>query len=126
MKRGVRRGLRSKAKSGFRGYPIATLAFYGPDRSRASKVAVGIIVDESNDPVELNRWYSQDTDVRSDPTIGAQIEQFIREHGVRSVVMTDEIIGCPHEEGVDYHEGEACPRCPYWANRDRFTGERLA
>jgi hypothetical protein len=27
---------------------------------------------------------------------------FLEEHGARSVVVTDGIIGCPHEEGVDY------------------------
>ena len=31
--------------------------------------------------------------------------------------MTDRIIGCPHEEGIDY-EGSVCPRCEFWANRD--------
>ena len=30
-------------KRGDRGYPMATVAFYGPDASRASKVAVGIV-----------------------------------------------------------------------------------
>src|SRR4051812_40666798 len=32
--------LGKKVKRGFRGYPVATVAFYGPDRTRASKVAV--------------------------------------------------------------------------------------
>jgi hypothetical protein len=36
--------------------------------------------------------------------------------------MTDKIIGCPHEEGIDYPDGEQCPVCPYWAGRDRWTG----
>jgi hypothetical protein len=45
-------------------------------------------------------------------------------HGVKSVVMTDGIIGCPHEEGVDY-QGPTCPHCPFWAGRDRFTHERM-
>ena len=31
-----------KAKKGFRGYPMATVAFYAPDNKRASKVAVAI------------------------------------------------------------------------------------
>jgi hypothetical protein len=35
--------------------------------------------------------------------------------------MTDRIIGCPHEEGIDYPDGQKCPQCPYWASRDRFT-----
>jgi hypothetical protein len=40
-------------------------------------------------------------------------------------VVTDGIIGCPHEEGTDYPEGASCPQCPYWAGRDRFTHERI-
>ena len=39
------------------------------------------------------------------------------------VVMSDRIIGCPQEEGVDYPLGHACPRCPFWAHRDRWTGD---
>jgi len=47
---------------------------------------------------------------------------FLAEHGVLSVAMVDRIIGCPHQEGIDY-EGPICPQCPFWANRDRWTGE---
>jgi hypothetical protein len=36
--------------------------------------------------------------------------------------MPEAIIGCPHEEGTDYPEGEACPQCPFWQGRDRFKG----
>ena len=36
--------LRKKVRRGFRGYPVATIAFYGPDDRRASKVAVGILL----------------------------------------------------------------------------------
>ena len=38
--------LRKKARKGVRGWPIATIAFYGPDLSRATKVAVGIVPSE--------------------------------------------------------------------------------
>jgi hypothetical protein len=31
----------------------------------------------------------------------------------------------PHEERIDYPEGEACPQCPFWAGRDRFAGTPL-
>jgi Extended Signal Peptide of Type V secretion system len=31
--------------------------------------------------------------------------------------------GRPHEEGIDYPEGSTCPRCPFWAHRDRWSGE---
>ena len=64
-------------------------------------------------------------DIRRSPSIEAGILTFIREHGVRTVVMTDRIISCPHEEGVDYPNGKVCPECPFWADRDRWTGEVL-
>ena len=48
--------------------------------------------------------------------------RFIREQGAESVVIADRIMGCPHEEGIDYPEGEKCPSCPFWAYRDRFSG----
>jgi hypothetical protein len=38
--------LRKKARKGLRGWPMATIAFYGPDPSRATKVAVGIVPSE--------------------------------------------------------------------------------
>jgi hypothetical protein len=114
------------AKRGFRGYPIATVAFYGPDDTRASKVAVGIVLGEDEDPALLERWFSDPQDVRRDPTIGAEIVQFIGQNSAKSVVVTDRIIGCPHEEGVDYPAGEWCPLCPFWKGRDRFTGELVS
>jgi hypothetical protein len=55
-----------------------------------------------------------------------EILKFIQQHEVKTVVMTPGIIGCPHEEGVDYPEGEVCPFCPYWATRDRWSGEELS
>jgi len=121
----VRSPLAKKARRGFRGYPVATVAFYGPDDKRASKAAVGIVPAEGSDPAVLERWFAEDRDVRTDPAIGAAILEFIQHHDARSVVVTDRIIGCPHEEGVDYPDGQACPRCPFWANRDRWTGELL-
>jgi hypothetical protein len=114
--------LSKKARRGFRGYPMATIAFYGPDAARASKVAVGIVLAEGEEVAELQRWTSPDREVRGDPAIAASILEFLGEFDVRTVVMTDRIIGCPHEEGIDY-EGPVCPRCPFWANRDRWTGE---
>jgi hypothetical protein len=48
---------------------------------------------------------------------------FVKRHDVNDVAMTEHIIGCPHEEGIDYPQGETCPQCPFWAHRDRWTGE---
>ena len=115
--------LGNKARRGFRGYPVATVAFYGPDAGMATKVAVSIVAGEGAEPHPLERWFSQDLDIRVDRAIGQQILGFIKQHGARSVVLSPGIVGCPHEEGVDYPAGQSCPRCPYWANRDRWTGE---
>jgi hypothetical protein len=114
--------LGKKAKKGFRGYPMATVAYYGPDNRMATKVAVAIVPSAEQDPAELRRWLSDDHDVRTDPQTIAEILRFIDEAGVKSVIMAGGIIGCPHEEDIDY-EGPTCPKCPFWAGRDRWTGE---
>jgi hypothetical protein len=114
-----------KARKGFRGYPVGTIALYGPDDRKATKVAVGIVLGEDEEPAELERWISQEGDVRRDPEIQHGMIDFLRENNVKSVVITDRIIGCPHEEGIDYPAGESCPQCPFWTNRDRWSGEVL-
>ncbi|MCP5053748.1 MAG: hypothetical protein GY940_41665 [bacterium] len=111
------------AQKGFRGYPIATVACYGPDDQLATKVAVGIVPGENVDPSNMKRWYSKTTDVRRDPAVNLEILEFIKEEGAKSVVISDRMLGCPHEEGKDYPEGEVCPECPFWAHRDRYSGE---
>ena len=45
--------LREKAKQGMRGYPVGTVAFYGPDNRRASKVAVSVIRTEGAEPATI-------------------------------------------------------------------------
>ena len=120
---GSRSRLQKKARRGFRGYPVATVAFYGPDDQRASKVAVGIVAAEGAEAEPFERWFCEEGDARTDDSIGEEVLAFIREHGALTVVAADRIIGCPHEEGVDYPEGRVCPRCPFWAHRDRWSGE---
>jgi hypothetical protein len=115
--------LQKKTKKGFRGYPVATVAYYGPDNKTALKVSIGIILEEGTEPTYMERWVLEQRDLRMDPTINKQIMEFISKYPVRSVVITDRIIGCPHEEGIDYQEGSICPKCPYWTHRDRWTGE---
>lgn len=111
------------AKKGFRGYPIATVASYGPDDQLATKVAVGIIPGDNEEISNMKRWYTETTDIRRDRVINLEILEFIKEQGAKSVVIADRIMGCPHEEGKDYPEGTVCPKCPFWAIRNRYTGE---
>ena len=118
--------LAKKARKGFRGYPVATVSFYGPTDSFASKAAVGIVLHEGGEADLLERWFSDEVDIRFNRPFIRQIGEFIRSHNVKSVVMPDRIIGCPHEEGIDYPEGEPCPECPFWESRDRWTGELIS
>lgn len=73
----------------------------------------------------LEKWFSQSSDIRSNDDVAEELVAFIKSHEVKSVIVTDGIIGCPHEEGIDYPEGQSCPECPYWAGRDRWTQERI-
>ncbi len=116
--------LRKKARKGMRGWPMATIAFYGPNLSQATKVAVGIVPSENAEVGEMRDWKVERGDVRTDSGIAGEILEFMEKHGVLTVVMTDGIIGCPHQEGIDY-EGEWCPVCDFWHGRDRFTGQML-
>src|ERR1700719_4238225 len=93
--------LRKKSRRGLRGWPVATIAFYGPNLSQATKVAVGIVPSENADVTELRDWKVDRGDVRADPIIAREILEFIKKHGALSVVMTDGIFGCPHQQGID-------------------------
>ena len=115
--------LHKKARKGMRGWPVATIAFYGPNLSQATKVAVGIVPSENAEVTELRDWKVDRGDVRTDSGIASEILEFIEKHRALSVVMAGAIMGCPHQEGIDY-EGEWCPVCEFWHGRDRFTGLR--
>ena len=114
----ARKRLSKRAKRGFRGYPIATIA------RAATKLAVGIVPAEHAEATDLRRWVCEGADIRKDAGVAEEVLAFIDAAGARSIVMTDRIIGCPHEEGIDY-EGPTCPKCSFWAGRDRWTGEPL-
>jgi hypothetical protein len=86
--------LRRKVKQGFRGYPIATIAFYGPSADLNTKIVVAIVRDEGREPDPLERWFSEDTDVRTNPAVGEKVLAFLKEHAAKSVIVTDGLIGC--------------------------------
>jgi hypothetical protein len=104
--------LEKKGKLGMRGYPIGTVAFYGPDDQRATKVVAAILTAENQPADLLRKWFCENGDVRNDKATMEQVAQYLREAGARSIAMTSNIYGCPHEEGIDYADGEACPTLP--------------
>ena len=95
-------------------FPIGTIAYYGPDDQTITKVVAGVLPDENTNPV-LKKWHGEG--VAQNPETAAAIGEFFQEHQAQNVVMTEGIIGCPHEEGVDYPVGESCPECPFWEER---------
>jgi hypothetical protein len=122
MKVKIKNRILKRAQKGFRGYPVATVAYYGPDNRKATKVAVGIIAHESGEATVLMRWWTDTTDARLDEGVTREILEFIDEQGAVSVSAVSRLLGCPHEEGEDYPFGESCPECPYWAGRNRWEG----
>ena len=119
--------LAKRSRRGFRGFPAATVAYYGPDDARASRVVVTIVPAKEAEPTHQATFTSATADVREDPLVGENVMAFVEKHEALSVVVAEEILGCPHEEGVDYPEGATCPACPFWAERDRWAAakERL-
>ena len=95
-------------------FPIGTVALYGPDDQRTTKIVAGVILNENAEPI-LKRWIG--TKVTEDPKIQNELKDFFDRHGVTSVAAADQNMGCPHEEGEDFPVGEDCPFCPYWKGR---------
>jgi hypothetical protein len=117
----MRAAQRSRAK-----YPLATISAYGPDNRRATKLVVGILRRAGQkSPNPMRSWSTDASDVRNDPMIAAELADWLRSQGVKASVSYDRIIGCPHEEGIDYPMGRTCPQCPFWASIDRFTHEPI-
>lgn len=116
--------LTKRVRKGNKGYPIATIAFYGPNNMAATKVVCAIIRYDGAEVEPMKKWFSS-SDLRKSEHVLSEILGFIDEQEANSVSMIDEIIGCPHEEGIDYPEGDYCPECHYWKGRDRFSGEML-
>jgi len=121
IKKKIQNKIIKQTRKGFRGYPVGTVAYYGPDNKRASKVAVGIIKFEGAEVV-MQRYYTETTDARMEEKLTDEIMNYLRSNGVVSVAAVAKILGCPHEEEIDYPKGGTCPHCPYWADKDRWAG----
>ncbi|MCP5094113.1 MAG: hypothetical protein GY943_01025 [Chloroflexi bacterium] len=114
--------LKKKSRIRSTGFPIGAIAHYGPTDQVATKVVVSII-GRNNKQLEIKKWFSSDEDVRLSADINEQIVELLQKHNVHRVGMVGRIIGCPHQEGIDYPEGKTCPECTFWQGRDRWTGE---
>ena len=95
-------------------YPFGTVAFYGPDEKTTTKIAAAVIVSANAEPM-MKRWVG--TDVTTSPKVQQELQEFLQQHGVQSVAMSEGNMGCPHEEGEDFPVGEDCPFCPFWRGK---------
>lgn len=102
-------------ETGYRGYPVGTVAFYGPDDRTVTKVVAAVVLDEEGAVADMRKWFGARLD--EDERAARDAASFFGGHPVRSVVCSDGIIGCPHEEGADFPLGGDCPHCPFWAGR---------
>jgi hypothetical protein len=70
----ARKRLSKRAKKGFRGWPLATVALYGPDDTTAIKLTVGIVPAEDAEATDLRRWFSErQTDIRDDIRVTEEV-----------------------------------------------------
>lgn len=103
-------------------FPAASVAQYGPDDRSVTKIVAGV-TRELNGPVEeLTRWVA--TDVAVSPVVRRKLLAFFEAHRVRRVIYAAGVIGCIHEEGKDYPQGQPCPFCPFWQGRDRWANAK--
>ena len=73
----ARKRLHKRAKRGLRGYPVATVALYGPDDTRATKLTVGIVPAENAAVLDPRRWFSESADIRDDAGVAEEVLAFI-------------------------------------------------
>ena len=87
-------------------YPLATVIGYGPDYQTATKLVVSIFKKPGQpDPAAMEKWIVQGGDIRQNPGIMTAVTDFIKRHHAVETVTYDRLLGCPHEEGIDYPEG---------------------
>ena len=95
-------------------FPLGTVALYGPTDKLATKLVANVYRQKAQPPVAMKKWNSESIDIREDAGIREQLTAFLKQHSVARAVVTEDIVGCPHEPGVDYPAGTSCPFCPFW------------
>lgn len=101
---------------------IGTLALYGPAPDRANKIAAFALSADGVHIIASRRWFAASGDIRYSPEVKTEIGEFFRDWQVKKVSAAPDVLGCPHEEGIDYPLGGVCGECAYWSLIDRFSG----
>ena len=108
-------GLERRAQEGFQGYPLGIIAFYGHTDKIATKAVIGIVEEAGGSPEHIKKWVYDQGDLRKDVASIKELFRHIEAYNVLSVALTPGIYYCPHEPGIDFPAGEACPQCPFWS-----------
>lgn len=92
-------------------YPLATITYHGPHPDQATKISVGIITSSEEEPI-VRHWTGDF--IAEDVKAAREIASFLKDQEVERVITSEMVLGCPHEESVDYPAGEECPYCDFW------------
>ena len=65
----AREWIRKRQTKPKREYPLVTMTYYGPDDQRATRLVVEIIENDGEEPEVLNRWTSDEGDIRHDDQV---------------------------------------------------------
>lgn len=59
-----------KARKGLKGFPVATVTFYGPTNVVATKLVCGIIRSEGAEAEPMKKWFSESDQRKSEKNTG--------------------------------------------------------
>ncbi len=72
-----------KARKGLKGYPIATVALYGPTNVVATKLVCGIIQYEGAEAEPMKKWFSERDVRKSEKILGEALVRIPDQTGHR-------------------------------------------
>jgi len=84
--------LSKKTRKGNKGYPLATIAYYGPTNKLASKIVCCIIKYEGAEVEQMETWFS-DRDLRKSENVLGEMLAFIDINNAKTVSLINGIIG---------------------------------
>ena len=121
-KREQRKLERSRQEKPVYAESVVTIAQYGPDDKTVTKVVASYVNRPGGKLKKMKKWVG--TNITETENFRRELLAFVESHSPKNVVLTEGVMGCPHEEIEDYPKGEACPICPFWAGRNRFATAR--
>ena len=92
----------------FRGYPIGTIAYYGPNDRLATRAVVSVLPGEGQPVAAIRRWSGDD--LINDGKTQKKIREFLQHHRVRSILVADRPMPEPTPEDKGPAHATAEPR----------------